>query len=125
MNEVVDLVKSDDIFNDERRLIVQNTTKLYNALSKDLTLYEFQQYKAWFDNVHYVYDSLSQPVIRRNPSTNRLEVNFNINILNTLEEGKKMLKMHFGEQKHYPFFHEILMRLNKIRKISNRHATFG
>lgn len=79
-------------------MVVQSTIRFYNALSKDLTLYEFQQYKAWFDNVHYVYDSLSQPVIRRSPVTNRLEVNFNINILNTLEEGKKMIKLHLGEE---------------------------
>lgn len=98
LNEVINLVQRDDLFSHEKRLIVQNTIKFYNALSKDLTLYEFQQYKAWFDNVDYVHDSLNQPVIRKNLITNRLEVNFDINILNTLEEGKKMIKLHLGKK---------------------------
>lgn len=94
--EVMSLLKLTDIFTEDKLITIQRTIKFHNALSKDLTLYEFQQYKAWFDQVHYVFDFLSQPVIRRNPSTNRLETNFNIMILNTIEEGKKMLKLHLG-----------------------------
>lgn len=94
--EIVALIKEKDIFNQEKQVIVQRTIKFYNALSKDLTLYEFQQYKAWFDNVHYIFDLLSQPVLRRNKETNRFEANFDIAILNTIEEGKKIQKLHLG-----------------------------
>lgn len=94
--EIISLLQRTDIFDDEKKLIVQRTVKFYNALSKDLNLYEFQQYKAWFDNVHFVFDLLSQPIIRRNPSTGRLNANFNIMILNTIEEGKKMCKLRLG-----------------------------
>lgn len=96
MKEVIELVRTKDFFTEEKQLIIQRTIKFYNSLSKDLMLYEFQQYKAWFDTVHYVFDLLSQPVIRRNAETNRLEVNFDIAILNTIEEGKKMVKLHLG-----------------------------
>lgn len=104
LNEVVSLIKTKDCFTDDAQLIVQRTIKCYNALSKDLTLYEMQQYKAWFDNVHYVFDLLSQPVLRRNLKTKRLEVNFDITILNTIEEGKKMEKLHLGIKKTRHFF---------------------
>lgn len=96
MNEVIELVRTKDFFTEEKQLIIQRTIKFYNSLSKDLTLYELQQYKAWFDTVHYVFDLLHQPVIRRNAEINRLEVNFDIAILNTIEEGKKMVKLQLG-----------------------------
>lgn len=94
--EVVYLIKQKEFFTQEKQLVVQRTIKFYNALSKDLTLYEMQQYKAWFDNVHYIFDVLSQPVLRRNTETNRLQANFDIGILNTIEEGKKVQKLHLG-----------------------------
>lgn len=97
MNEVIDLIRTKEFFTDEKQLIIQRTIKYYNSLSKDLKLYEFQQYKAWYDTVRYVFDLLSQPVIRRNANTNRLEVNFDIAILNTIEEGKKMIKLFLGK----------------------------
>lgn len=100
MNEIIKLVRTKEFFTDEKKLIIQRTIKFYNALSRDLTLYELQQYKAWFDTVHYVFDLLSQPVIRRNAQTNRLEVNFDIAILNTIEEGKKMTKLRLGMLLH-------------------------
>lgn len=96
LNEVMSLLKIQRYFNETNQMTVQPTIKFYNALSKDLVLYEVQQYKAWFDNVHYVFDMLSQPVIRRNSETNRLAVNFDITILNTIEESKKMVKLHIG-----------------------------
>lgn len=101
LNEVMSLLKIQRYFNETNQMTVQPTIKFYNALSKDLVLYEVQQYKAWFDNVHYVFDMLSQPVIRRNSETNRLAVNFDITILNTIEESKKMVKLHIGASHFY------------------------
>lgn len=106
LNEVVALFKTKDFYTDQVQIILQRTIKYYNSLSKDLTLYEFQQYKAWYDNVHYVFGLLDQPVLRRNPKSNRLEVNFDITILNTIEEGKKMEKLNLGmkERAHRTFY---------------------
>lgn len=92
-------LKEDEYSDEKSQMTAQRTIKFYNALSKDLTLFEYQQYKAWFENVHYAFDLLSQPVIRRNLSTSKLEVNFDITILNTLEESKKMIKLHLGRNK--------------------------
>lgn len=96
LNEVMSLLKIDVFSNDTNPMTMQSTVKLYNALSKDLVLYEIQQFKAWFDHVHHVFDLLSQPVIRRNSMTNRFQVNFNIMILNTIEECKKIVKQKLG-----------------------------
>lgn len=95
--EVVSLLQNQNYFNDTKSTTVQPTIKLYNALSKDLLLYEVQQFKAWFDTVHFIFDLLSQPIIRRNSPTNRLEVNFDMKILNAIEESKKMIKLGLGE----------------------------
>lgn len=95
-------LKEDEYSDEKSQMTAQRTIKFYNALSKDLTLFEYQQYKAWFENVHYAFDLLSQPVIRRNLNTSKLEVNFDITILNTLEESKKMIKLHLGRNK--PWF---------------------
>lgn len=97
LNEIMSLLKVTEYFNETNQLAVQLTIKFYNALSKDLVLYEAQQFKSWFDNVRYVFDMLNQPVIHRNSVTNRLQVNFDIKIWSAMEESKKMMKLHLGE----------------------------
>lgn len=95
------LLKVTEYFNETNQLAVQLTIKFYNALSKDLVLYEAQQFKLWFDNVRYVFDMLNQPVLHRNSVTNRLQVNFDIKIWSAIEESKKMMKLHLGKLYFY------------------------
>lgn len=94
LDEVMDVLKAKTCVIEH--VSMQPTIKFYNALAKNFALYEMQQYKAWFDHVHTVYNTLAQPIIRKNANTNRLEINFDDKIFDLIRESEAMLKLKLG-----------------------------
>lgn len=76
---------------------IQPTIKYFNSLASNLMLYEMQQHKAWFDNVHTIYDKLAQPVLAKDPKTNQLIVNLHPAVFQLIRESKTMMKMNLGK----------------------------
>lgn len=75
---------------------VQLPIKLFNSLASTLMLYEMQQHKAWFDSVHTVFDKLAQPVLSKDPKTNKLLVNLHPAIFQLVRESETMMKLNLG-----------------------------
>lgn len=75
---------------------MQSTIQYYNALSFTFKFYELQIHKAWYDNTEVILSYLSQPVLVKDPQTNRLKVNFNRTILELFKETVLMLKHSLG-----------------------------
>lgn len=76
---------------------IQSTVKLYNSLTSNFILYEMMQHKAWYDQVHTVFDKLAQPILKKDSKTNRLQVNFNSAIDELVKESETMMKLRLGE----------------------------
>lgn len=74
----------------------QPTIKYFNSLASNLMLYEMQQHKAWFDNVHTIYDKLAQPVLAKDPKTNQLVVNLHPAVFQLIRESETMMKLNLG-----------------------------
>ncbi|KAG4073253.1 hypothetical protein HA402_008599 [Bradysia odoriphaga] len=71
----------------------QIAVKCYNYMTDMFLKYEEQQHKAWFDFSEAARTRLGQCVIRRNPNTHMLEVNFHASIYELIRESEGMLKL--------------------------------
>lgn len=98
LDEIMDVLKSIKCVIEHQN--VQPTVKLYNSLASNYMLYEMQQHKAWYDQVHTVFDKLAQPILRKDAQTNRLHVNFHPAVSELIKESESMMKLKLGE----PFF---------------------
>lgn len=56
-----------------------------------------QQHKAWFDNVHTIYDKLAQPVLAKDPNTNQLVINLHPAVFQLIRESETMMKLNLGK----------------------------
>lgn len=82
----------------------QPAIKYYNGLALNFALYEMQQHKFWYDNVHPVREKLCQPVLRKHSVTNRLEINFHPSIFELIKESEAMMNLNLGNYLHFFFF---------------------
>lgn len=76
---------------------VQLSIQHYNALSYNFKHYEMQIHKVWYDNVNQVLEYLTQPVLKLNPISNFLEINFHPAIFELIKESEAMMKHDLGE----------------------------
>lgn len=74
----------------------QPTIQYYNTLMFAFKFYEMQIHKAWFDNADVILNYLQQPVLVKDPVTNRLKVNFDPTIMELIKETVLMLKHNLG-----------------------------
>lgn len=80
---------------------MQSTIHYYNTLAFTFKFYEMQIHKVWFDNIEATLKYLSQPVLVKNPKTQRLELNFHHSVLELIKESESMLKLGLGEIKSF------------------------
>lgn len=76
---------------------MQLTIQHYNALSYSFKYYEMQIHKVWYEHVNRVLDYLTQPVLKLNPISRYLEVNFHPAIFEVIKESESMMKHGLGE----------------------------
>lgn len=74
----------------------QIAVRCYNYMTEMFLKYEHQQHTAWFNFAEAARKRLGQCVIRRNPNTHMLEVNFHSSIYELIREGEGMLKLGLG-----------------------------
>lgn len=94
MEEIMDELKKNPCVIEHKN--VQPTIKYYNSLASNLMLYEMQQHKAWFDNVHTIYDKLAQPVLTKDRETKQLIVNMHPAVFQLIRESETMMKLNLG-----------------------------
>lgn len=71
----------------------QLCVKYYNYLAPILLHYESMHHKAWFMFADEVRSRLEVPLIRKNPETERFEVNLDVNVVQVVEETESMWKL--------------------------------
>lgn len=74
----------------------QIAVKCNNYMTEMFLKYEQQQHTSWFTFVEETRKRLGQPVLRRNPNTHMLEVNFHSSVYELIREGDGMLKLGLG-----------------------------
>lgn len=94
MDEIMNVLKKNTGIIQHKN--VQPTIKYFNSLASNLMLYEMQQHKAWYDNVHTIYDKLAQPVLTQDPKTNQLIVNLHPAVFQLIRESETMMKLNLG-----------------------------
>lgn len=83
------LLKYDCVFGHK---ITQRCIKMYNFLTPIFLEYEATTHKAWYDYVDQVRKKLELPILRKNPETNRYELNLKPYILQAIKESEWMWK---------------------------------
>lgn len=71
----------------------QLCVKYYNYLAEIFFHYEAMHHKAWFTFADQVRSRLEVPLIRKNPESNRYEVNLDVNIFQIIKETEAMWKL--------------------------------
>lgn len=71
----------------------QLCVKLYNFLAPTLLSYEATTHKAWYSYVDQVRRKLEVPILKKNPETNRYEINLNPYVQQSIKECEGMWKL--------------------------------
>lgn len=100
----------------------QAAVKYYNFLNELFLHYQMQYHKAWYDNSDVVRAKLNTRILRKNPTTNYLEVNFHPSIYQLIREGEAMQKL--GLSNFLSFFNELFLNFFAFRK-SQIYQTFA
>ncbi|KAI4493643.1 hypothetical protein M0804_001819 [Polistes exclamans] len=83
-----------DIFKTRKRVItheyMQNCIKIYNAIISVFIHYEIIYHKAWYDSCEIVRLALSAPLLVRDTKTNKYCLNFDLFILEVIQESEHM-----------------------------------
>lgn len=74
----------------------QIAVKCYNYMTEMFLKYEEHQHKAWVTFIEDTRKKLGYCVLRRNPNTHMLEVNFHSSIYEMIREGEGMVKLQLG-----------------------------
>jgi len=83
------LLKYDCIFGHK---VTQRCIKMYNFLTPIFLEYEMTTHKAWYEYVDQVRTKLELPILRKDPTSNRYEVNLKPYILQAVKEAEWMWK---------------------------------
>lgn len=94
MDEIMSVLKQKKSVIEHKN--AQPAIKYYNGLAVNFALYEMQQHKCWYDNVHAVRERLCQPIMRKDRDTNRLEINFHPSIFELMTESQAMMNLNLG-----------------------------
>lgn len=71
----------------------QLCVNFYNYLTSVLLHYEMVHHKAWYDFAEEVRNKLELPILKKNPVTNKYEINLHGSIYQVIRETECMLKM--------------------------------
>jgi dynein heavy chain len=108
-----------------RALKARNVIQMYNALATVFVEYEIIYHTAWYEHVPQVHNSLTVPLLAKNPRTFRLVINFDPYITEAIRETEYMWKLGlktpdisqiitFGKQKLFGNYEKVknLVKIN-------------
>lgn len=118
----------------QRNCVIQHrnaqlSVKYYNYLSELFLHTQMQFHKGWYDYVDEVRDRLNSRILRKNPQTNWLEINFHSSIYQLIREAECMLRLEldlpqlcevmvFCEERvlgSYKTLNDLILENNRIR----------
>lgn len=94
INEVIDAIKAKPCVVKHPK--AQIAVKCYNYMTDMFLKYEQQQHSSWYSFIEETRKKLGQCILRRNPNTHMLEVNFHASIHEMIREGEGMAKLGLG-----------------------------
>lgn len=102
---------------------LQKCIKKYNSFVSVSLYYEMIYHKAWYDSSEVVRLALTSPVLVRNPTTNKYDVNFDPYIIEVIREAEHMFRLNLPVPEFIQIItfceDRILSGYEKIKKLVN------